>query len=162
MFLAIAPSFSIDFINHSTCRNLGFWLILKSLKQKKNQQVNQMILDYSTLQVGQEVSIARSGNWSTSSQGVYKVIKVNKIKVVLEREDGVQREFSVKTKKELGVSYDSKSFIETLGDKLKRDAEQYKQQKLGIAWVNLQQAVLGKDFKKIKQSIAELENLGVE
>ena len=121
-----------------------------------------MILDYSTLQAGQEVSIARSGNWSTSSQGVYKVIKVNKIKVVLEREDGVQREFSVKTKKELGVSYDSKSFIETLGDKLKRDAEQYKQQKLGIAWVNLQQAVLGKDFKKIKQSIAELENLGVE
>ncbi len=124
-----------------------------------------MILDYSTLQVGQEVSIARSGNWSTSSEGVYKVIKVNKVKVVLERADITDRftrEFSVKTKKELGVSYDSKSFIETPGDKLKRDAEQYRQQKLGIAWVHLQQAVLGKDFKKIKQSMVELENLGVE
>ena len=121
-----------------------------------------MILDYSTLQAGQEVAVARPGNWRTSGEGVYKVIKVNKIKVVLERSDGVQREFSVKTKKELGVSYDSKSFIETLGDKLKRDAEQYKQQKLGIAWVNLQQAVQGKDLNKIKQSITELENLGVE
>ena len=121
-----------------------------------------MILDYSTLQVGQEVAVTRANNWSTSSEGIYKVVKVNKVKVVLEREDGVQREFSVKTKKELGISYDSKSFIETLGDKLKRDAEQYKQQKLGSAWVNLQQAVLGKDFKKIKQSMTELENLGVE
>ena len=121
-----------------------------------------MILDYSTLQVGQEVAITRANNWSTSSEGIYKVIKVNKVKVVLERADGVQREFSVKTKKELGLTYDSRSFIETLGDKLKRDAEQYKQQKLGIAWVSLQRAVQGKDFKKIKQSIAELENLGVE
>ena len=121
-----------------------------------------MILDYSTLQAGQEVAIARPGSWNTSSQGVYKVIKVNKVKVVLERADGVQREFSVKTKKELGVSYDSRSFIETLADKLKRDVEQYRQQKLGIAWVNLQQAVLGKDFKKIKQGVVELENLGVE
>ena len=121
-----------------------------------------MILDYSTLQAGQEVSIARSVNWSTSSQGVYKVIKVNKIKVVLERADGVQREFSVKTGKELGTLVHNKSYIETLGDKLKRDAEQYKQQKLGIAWVNLQQAAQGKDLKKIKQSLAELENLGVE
>ena len=124
--------------------------------------VNQMIPDYSTLQVGQEVAVIRANNWSTSSQGIYKVIKVNKVKVVLEREDGVQREFSVKTKKELGISYDSKSFIETLGDKLKRDAEQYRQQKLGIAWVNLQQAVQGKDLNKIKQSMAELEQLGVE
>ena len=124
-----------------------------------------MILDYSTLQAGQEVSIVRSGSWNASSQGVYKVIKVNKAKVVLERTDITDRftrEFSVKTKKELGVSYDTRSYIETLGDKLKRDAEQYKQQKLGVAWVNLQQAVLGKDFKKIKQSLAELENLGVE
>ena len=121
-----------------------------------------MILDYSTLGIGQEVAIARQGNWSTSSQGIYKVIKLDKVKLVLEREDGVQRSFSVKTKKELGVSYDSKSFVETLGDKLKRDAEQYRQQKLANAWVNLQQAAQGKDFKKVKQSIAELENLGVE
>ena len=124
--------------------------------------VNQMIPDYSTLQVGQEVAVTRANNWSTSSQGIYKVIKVNKVKVVLEREDGVQREFSVKTKKELGISYDSKSFIETLGDKLKRDAEQYRQQKLSTAWVNLQQAAQGKDLNKIKQSMAELEQLGVE
>ena len=124
-----------------------------------------MILDYSTLQAGQEVSIARSGGWNTSSQGVYKVIKANKVKVVLERADITDRftrEFSVKTKKELGVSYDTRSYIETLADKLKRDVEQYKQQKLGIAWVNLQQAVQGKDLNKIKQSITELENLGVE
>ena len=121
-----------------------------------------MIPDYSTLQVGQEVAITRAGNWSTSSEGVYKVIKANKIKVVLEREDGVQREFSVKTKKELGVSYCSRSFIETLGDKLKRDTEQYKQQKLGTAWATLLRVVLDEDFKKIKQSLVELENLGVE
>ena len=121
-----------------------------------------MILDYSALNIGQEVAVARSGNWSTSSEGVYKVIKLDKVKLVLEREDGVQRSFSVKTKKELGVSYDSKSFVETLGDKLKRDAEQYRQQKLANAWVNLQQAAQGKDFKKIKQSLTELENLVVE
>ena len=121
-----------------------------------------MILDYNTLNIGQEVAVARSGNWSTSSQGVYKVIKLDKVKLVLEREDGVQRSFSVKTKKELGVSYDSKSFVETLGDKLKRDAEQYRQQKLASAWVNLQQAAQGKDLNKIKQSLAELENLVVD
>lgn len=37
-----------------------------------------------------------------------------------------------------------------------------RQQKLGIAWVNLQQAAQSKDLNKIKQSLAELENLGVE
>lgn len=121
-----------------------------------------MILDYNTLSIGQEVAVTLCNNWSTSSQGIYKVIKLDKVKLVLEREDGVQRSFSVKTKKELGVSYDSRSFVETLGDKLKRDAEQYRQQKLGIAWVNLQRAAQSKDLNKIKQSLTELENLGVE
>lgn len=121
-----------------------------------------MILDYSTLSIGQEVSVARHGNWSTSSEGVYKVIKLDKVKLVLEREDGVQRSFSVKTKKELGVSYDSRSFVETLGDKLKRDEQNYREQNINNAWVNLQQAAKGKDLDKIKQSIVELEQLGVE
>ena len=118
-------------------------------------------LDYSTLKVGDEVAIARSGTWSLFSEGVYAVVKVNKMKVFVQRKaDGYERVFSVKRGCEFG-DYDRycSAFLETVADHQAREAKRRQEQKVRAAWSTAEKAAQNKDIAQLRQALADLELL---
>ena len=118
-------------------------------------------LDYSTLKVGDEVAIARSGSWSLFSEGVYAVVKVNKMKVFLQRKsDGYERVFSVKRRCEFGDSDRYRSaFLETVADHQAREEKRRQEQKVWAAWSTAEKAAQNKNISQLRQALANLELL---
>ena len=118
-------------------------------------------LDYSTLKVGDEVSVARSGSWDTRSEGVYKVVKVNKLKLIVQRVgDGYERSFSVKRRCESGASdRDRSAFLETVADKEQREARQKRERDVKNAWAAVEQAGRSKSVDSLREALHTLVKL---
>lgn len=120
-----------------------------------------MIMDYTTLKVGDIVAVACYGSWSISNQGRYRVTKVNKVKVVVERvSDNYRREFSVRKRSEMGVTASAyhSAFLETVEEQDTRMAAQAKEEAKRHAWDRVEQAVRDKNFAALQKSMAVLES----
>jgi hypothetical protein len=124
-----------------------------------------MLLDYTTLQVGQQVAVAQNGSWTIQNQGVYRVTKVNKVKVVVERvSDGYQREFSVRRRQEL-TKYDAgyhTAFLESVEDQERRIQQKIHEQAIRAAWAAVEQAGRDRNMQALQAAIADLNRLGVK
>lgn len=119
-----------------------------------------MSLNISTLKVNDRVAIARRGSWSTHSEGIYIVKKVNKVRVILVREsDGYVREFSMRTGIEKGCDRYCSPFIETIADKVARDATTKAQRDLDAAWTQVEVAAKQKNLTALRERVAALEEL---
>jgi hypothetical protein len=121
-------------------------------------------LDYSTLKEGQYVAVSRSGSWRTMNEGVYRVVKANKLKVVVERQvDGYTREFSVKRRVELnkGESRWNSAFIESVADMEKREAQYAAERDRKQTWADAEQAARDKDLAKLKVIVDKLSQMAV-
>ena len=118
-------------------------------------------LDYSTLKVGDEVSVARTGSWDTRSEGVYVVVKANKMKVVVQRKgDGYERSFSVKRRCESGASDRWRSaYLETVADKEEREARQRRERDVKQAWAAVEQAGRNKSVDSLREALHTLAKL---
>lgn len=118
-----------------------------------------MIMDYTTLKVGDIVAVARHGSWDISNQGEYRVAKVNKVKVVVERVgDNYQREFSVKKRSEMGSSFHN-AFLETVEEQQARIAARQREVAKRRAWSAVEQAARDKDYTALQQAVANLEGM---
>ena len=118
-------------------------------------------MDYAALQVGQEVAVSRTGNWRVFSEGVYTVVKTNKLKVVLRRaSDGYERTFSVKRRCEVGRENSYRTaYLESVEDMRLREAQYAAQQERAQTWSAAEQAARNKDLQTLKQLVAKLETL---
>ena len=116
-------------------------------------------LDYAALKVGQEVAIARTGTWRIFSEGVYTVVKANKLKVVVRRNsDGYERTFSVKRKCEMSqeASYRA-AYLESVEDMRLREAQYAAQRDRASAWTAAEQAARDKNLAALREAVAKLE-----
>jgi hypothetical protein len=124
-----------------------------------------MIMDYTTLQVGQEVAVAKRLGWSTQNQGVYVVNKVNKVKVtVCRKSDGYLRTFSVKKRCELGDFVEDTyraAFLETVAEQEARIAQHAREVEVRAAWREAERAAVQKNLVLLKQIVADLEEMSV-
>jgi len=120
-----------------------------------------MSLAVSSLVLGQEVAIGRSGQWGTTNwQGVYTVSKVNKMKVVLARNtDGYERTFSVKRNSQIPKTpggYADNVYIASVTD---MDADTVARAERRIRdgiWADLEQAAKRKDLQLAVSLMAQL------
>ena len=115
------------------------------------------MLDYATLCEGEQVAVSRHGNEMTHNEGLYTVVKANKMKVVLKRDsDGHTREFSVKRRVELGRSEFpwSRAFIETLKDLNEREEQYKKTREIKHTWALLEEAAQRKNLDTVKALVA--------
>lgn len=124
-----------------------------------------MIMDYTTLQVGQEVAVAKPTSWSTTNQGVYVVEKVNKVRVVVKRaSDGYLRTFSVKKRREIGDyagdTYTA-AFLETVAEQEFRVAQRAREVELRDMWRGAEAAATQRNLALLKQFVVELEQMAV-
>ena len=117
-------------------------------------------MDISKLHAGDRVAVARHGARSTRGQGIYIVIKADKVNIVLEREgDGYVRTFSAKTGIERGqVGYRS-AFIESVSAYEAREEQLSKERKIRDMWYELELSVKCKDLTAIGDNIAEIKAL---
>jgi hypothetical protein len=120
-------------------------------------------LSLSTLKVGDEVAIARPGSWHTHSEGVYTVVKANKMVVVVQRKsDGYERTFSVKRGVEKGnESRYHTPYLESVESMQKREAANALERDKRHAWKQAESAAQQKDLTSLKEIVAQLEALGV-
>ena len=119
------------------------------------------MLDLNTLVVGQQVGIAKHGAWETRSQGLYMVVKANKVKVVVRRlVDDYERLFSVKRGCETGSSnkYNS-AFLETVEAQAAREAKKTAARNIDSAWEELEKAVKLRSFELIVSTLSALKAL---
>lgn len=119
------------------------------------------MLNYSTLKVGDKVAIARQGSWSIYSEGVYTVIKVDKVKVVVKRDDdGIERVFSVKRRCEMNAanSYQHR-YLESVEDMQAQEAQYKKKNDISRAWKNIEIASKSKNLGDLRIAVANLEDL---
>ena len=115
-----------------------------------------------TLKVGDVVSVARTGSYSIQSQGLYRVVKANKVKIVVAREsDGYIREFSARRNAELSVTSSAYSyaFLEPVIDSMNRAARIQEQQARNNAWKSAEKAAQNKDIAQLRAALADLESL---
>ena len=119
-----------------------------------------MIMDYTALKVGDIVAVACYGSWSILNQGRYRVTKVNKVKVVVERvSDNYRREFSVRKRSELGNAVNAyRTFLETVEEQDARMAAQAKEAAKQHAWKRVEQASRDKNFAALQKAVANLES----
>lgn len=119
------------------------------------------MLDYTTLKVGDQVAVARSGGWSIMNEGVYRVVKVNKVKVVVERvSDGYQREFSVKRRCEMKSNDHYRAgYLETVAAQEARIEAREREAAVRNAWRKVETAAAQRDLNTLRQSVAALEAL---
>jgi len=119
----------------------------------------------SELQVGDRVAVGRHGSWRVSSQGVYVVAKVNKLKVVLKREgDGYERTWSVKRNVEVkqyastgGKYEDNNTFIESVEAMEARNAKYQHEAMVNSLWRDAEEAAKRKNMTALKDIVAQLE-----
>ena len=119
-------------------------------------------MDYSTLKVGDEVAVARSGSWMVHSEGVYTVAKVDKLKVVVRRKsDNYERVFSVKRRCEMGKENSYRSaYLEPVADKEARERKMERERDVRRAWSDAEQAGRNKDMVALRAALALLDALG--
>ena len=117
------------------------------------------MLEPRELNVGDKVTVARYRNFGgVSLQGIYDVVKVDKMKVVLRREsDGYERVFSVKTGIEKGSSRYKSAIIESLEDNDEREVQRAQLAKLNESWTNVQNAAGRKNLKDLELAVAALK-----
>ena len=115
-------------------------------------------LDYSTLKVGDEVSVARTGSWDTRSEGVYVVVKANKLKLIVQRKtDGYERVFSVKRRCEMGAEDRYRAaYLETVASKEQREARQQRERDVRSAWAAVEQAGRDKNVSQLREALHSL------
>ena len=115
-------------------------------------------LDYTTLQVGQQIAVARPLSWSVSSEGIYRVSKVNKMKVEVTRDsDGYMRQFSVKRQCEVGSTDRYRgAFLETVEDQKARHAEESERRNRVAAWSAVESAARGRDEQALELALVQL------
>lgn len=120
-----------------------------------------MINDYTTLTVGQKVAVARTGSWRTSDEGIYTVVKANKVKVVVARDtDGYERTFSVKKRVEMNnTSHYYSAYLETVEEQQARIDRRLNEGKIRNAWLNVEKAAASKNLEDLRKYMAELEAL---
>lgn len=118
-------------------------------------------MDYSKLAVGDQVAVARMGSWDVHSEGVYTVVKADKIKVIVQREgDGYERTFSVKKRSEMGKDDRYRAaYLEPVADKAARDALQQRRRDVNRAWSAAEQAARDKKVSALRAALADLELL---
>lgn len=122
-----------------------------------------MTLDTTTLKVGDQVGIARCTTWSTRNEGIYTVVKTDKVKVVVQRaSDNYERTFSAKTGCEKGSSKYRSSFLESAVDQEQRAKKLAHERQVKDAWTRLSDAAEGKSVEKAEAALAELKALGVK
>lgn len=119
-------------------------------------------MDYTTLQVGDEVAVARSGSWMVHSEGIYTVVKVDKLKVVVRRKsDNYERVFSVKRRCEMGKENSYRSaYLEPVADMEARDRKMARERDIRRAWQEAEQAGRDKDIVALRDALMQLEKLG--
>ena len=111
-------------------------------------------MDLTTLNVGDEVGIVRRNNL----QGTYKVIKKDKMKVVLER-DIHQRTFSVKTGLEKGSSLYYSADVVPLNVYRSIEDSLNKSRAISAAWNKLDNAVRTKNLAEAEEALANLKKV---
>lgn len=118
------------------------------------------MLDYTTLKVGDQVAVAYPGGWSIMNQGVYRVVKANKMKVIVERiTDGYLREFSVKRRCEMGaLDRFRAAYLETVAEQEARIERRQQEAAKRQAWSAVEQAARDKDFTALQKAMAVLES----
>jgi hypothetical protein len=117
-----------------------------------------MSLDYTTLAVGQEVAVSRGSNRRIYHEGVYTVVKVDKLRAVLERNsDGLTREFSIKR----GVELSTSPFIESVEKMQQRQARHAAERGLQQTWADAEQAARNKDLTALMDIVAKLSQPAV-
>jgi histidyl-tRNA synthetase len=118
-----------------------------------------MIEDYSTIKVGQQVSVQSRGH----SEGVYEVTKVNKMRVEVKRiSDGYERAFSVKTQIELNRLYRDRyntARIETVHTKMVREACEAARRIKRELFDKAAEAATRNHLADLKELVQQLENL---
>lgn len=120
-------------------------------------------LDYTTLKVGDDVAVARTGSWDTHCEGTYTVTKTNKMKIVVQRKsDGYERVFSVKRRCELSATsrYHS-AFLESVEDQQTRQAKKAAERELRNTWKLAENAATNKDLATLRQLVDKLAEIVV-
>jgi len=119
-----------------------------------------MQISTSELTAGIDVGIARSSSWGPRSEGIYTVIKTDKVKVVLQRGDNV-RTYSVRTGRELGVSEyaSTQTWLESTANQEARNTQNQKERDIRNAWKSLEEAVSFKDIVEIEAVLAHIKTL---
>lgn len=114
-------------------------------------------LNYSELTVNSKIAVARPGSWTTHSEGVYTVVKVDKVKVVVSRVgDGHTRTFSVKRRCELPANSFRNAYLETVEEQEARNLRLAAEQALRRLWEMGEQGARNKDLTALKAVVAEL------
>jgi hypothetical protein len=124
-----------------------------------------MHLQPANLKLGETYGLCQYGSWGhVNGQGEYRVIKRDKMKVLMTREsDGYTRVFSVKTNRELNKTYASRDvFILSQTDYKAKLAEQQQAVARTNAWAELAQAATNKNQSGAQAALAKLKTLGVE
>ena len=118
-----------------------------------------MIMDYTTLKVGDIVAVARPGTWDIMNEGNYFVVKVNKMKVVVERaSDCYQREFSVKRRCEAkSTDRYNAPYLETVEEQQARIAKRQQIAARREAWRKVELAANRQDLAALRQAVVALE-----
>ena len=118
-------------------------------------------MNYTTLKTGDKVAVARSGSWSTHREGIYTVIKANKVKIVVQREhDGYLREFSVARRCEMGATDRYRAaYLESVEVNAARDAHMSREREIRAAWRDIEQATAAKNMVALRAAMAHLETL---
>lgn len=118
-----------------------------------------MIKDYAALKVGDAVAVARYGTWNISNQGIYVVVKVDKIKVVVQRVgDNYERSFSVRKRHELGVhaALRNDTFLEAVEDQTARAELRRRDTEIANMWRQAEAAAAQRNFDKLKSMVDQL------
>ena len=107
---------------------------------------------FDTAKVGDQVGVARMGSWDMHNEGIYEIMKINKMVCELERvSDSYGRTFSVKTGVEKGRDRFHSAVIETVEEQKQRAA--VKQHRINVSnlWFNLSSAVSSKNLTEIEE-----------
>ena len=119
-----------------------------------------MQISTSELTVGMDVGIAHSGSWGPRSEGIYSVIKTDKVKVVLQHGDRI-RTYSVRTGRELGVSEYAmtQTWLESPATQEARDTQNKKERDVRNAWKTLEAAASQKNYAAAEAALAFIKEL---
>lgn len=117
-----------------------------------------MGLDYTALKVGELVAVARGGGWSTFSEGLYRVVKINKMVVVVQRErDAYERTFSVKLRREKGDGDRYRSaYLESVADQQQREAQYAREREVNAMWKDAERAAVTRNLAALKELVDKL------
>ena len=118
-----------------------------------------MIKNYAALKVGDVVAVARYRTWNISNQGIYVVVKVDKIKVVVQRVgDNYERSFSVRKRYELGVlaALRNDTFLEAVEDQTAREELRRRDTEIANMWRQAESAAAQRNFDKLKSMVDQL------